>query len=116
MSTIKSISTKADILLLIVWRRNGPREVSQDGDEQSDDADNYKETDRLLGDESGAEDDIPETVMVRRNKRKPKKKKLKKPSLSGVLWSGLFGISFGVAVTCKLLHDALLFIQPQLLR
>jgi len=95
---------------------NGPREVLQDGDEQSDDADNYKETDRLLGDESGAEDDIPETVLVRRNKRKPKKKKLKKPSLSGILWSGLFGINVGVAVTCKLLHDALLFIQPQLLR
>ena len=113
---IKSSSTKADILFLIVWQRNGLREVMQDADEQSDDADNYKETDRLLGDESGPEDDIPESVLVRRNKKKPKKEKLKKPSLSGVLWSGLFGINFAVAVTCKLLHDALLFIQPQLLR
>ena len=44
---------------VLAWQRNGPREVTRDANEQSDDADNYKKTDRLLGDESEAEDDIP---------------------------------------------------------
>ena len=44
---------------VLPWQRNGPREVTRDANEQSDDADNNKKTDRLLGDESGAEDDIP---------------------------------------------------------
>ena len=44
---------------VLAWQRNGPREVTRDANEQSDDADNNKKTDRFLGDESGAEDDIP---------------------------------------------------------
>ena len=44
---------------ILAWQRNRSREVTRDANEQSDDADNYKKTDRLLGDESGAEDDIP---------------------------------------------------------
>ena len=44
---------------VLAWQRNGPREVTRDANEQGDDADNYKKTDRFLGDESGAEDDIP---------------------------------------------------------
>ena len=48
--------------------------VTQYADEQRNNADNYK----LLGDKSGAEDDIQERVMVRRNKKK-------KTTLSGNL-------------------------------
>ena len=44
--------------------------VTQYADEQRDNADNYK----LLGDKSGAEDDMQERVMVRRNKKKKKRK------------------------------------------
>ena len=44
---------------VLAWQRKGPREVTRDANEQNDDADNYKKTDRFLGDESGAEDDIP---------------------------------------------------------
>lgn len=94
---------------------NQPRQI-QDSDRESDD-ENYKETDRLLGDGDVSEDDVGEQVSVRQpGKKKPKKKKEKKPSLSGILWSGLFGMNFAMAVTCKLLHDALIFIQPQLLK
>lgn len=67
----------------------------------------------MLGDESPSED---ENVSVRSKKKKQKKKKEKKPSLSKTLWGALFGMSFALAVICKLLHDALIFVQPQILR
>jgi len=38
----------------------------------------HNETDRLLGDETGAGDDIPKSVIVRRNKKKTKEEKRKK--------------------------------------
>ena len=83
-------NTTATILFLLGKEIDWPREVTRDADEQSDDTDYYKKTERFLGDESGAEDDIPQSVRIRRNKKKQKKKKVKKkPSLSGILWSGL---------------------------
>ena len=42
----------------------------------------HNETDRLLGDETGAGDDIPKSVIVRRNKKKNERRK--KPYLSGI--------------------------------
>ena len=91
---------------------------TQETEIQSED-DDYKETDSLLGDECESENEITENVTIQsRRKRKKKKKKSKerKASLVRTLWSGLFGMNFAIAVICKLLHDALIFIQPQLLR
>ncbi|XP_078381051.1 multidrug resistance-associated protein 1-like isoform X2 [Oculina patagonica] len=70
--------------------------------------DDYRETDRLLDDEGGTEESAGNS-----STQQPKKKK--KPSLTKTLWS-LFGINFAIAVLCKLLHDGLIFIQPQLLK
>ena len=81
--------------------RNAPNESYKSEDD-------YKETDSLLDDE-GAGTDEPA-----RNASSQSKKK-KKPSLTKTLWS-LFGINFAMAVICKLLHDMLIFIQPQLLK
>ena len=38
----------------------------------------HNETDRLLGDETGAGDDIPKSVIVRRNKKKNERRKKEK--------------------------------------
>ena len=80
--------------------RNAPKEAYKSEDD-------YRETDKLLGDEGGAEEPV-ETSSIQ-----PKKKKV--PSLTKTLLS-LFGINFAFAVLCKLLHDGLIFIQPQLLK
>ena len=101
-------------LCLFYVERNSTRKI-EDEERQSED-DDYQETDRLLGDEGSSEDERRDDVSIRRRKKKEKKKKQKKPSLAGTLWSALFGMNFAVAIICKLLHDALIFIQPQLLR
>lgn len=92
---------------------------SREAEIQGED-DDCTETDRLLGDEGGSEDEITENISIRLKKKtkkqKKKQKKEKKASLLRTLWSGLFGVSFMMAVFCKLLHDALIFIQPQLIR
>ena len=79
--------------------RNSARRGHKDEDE-------YNETDRLLDDE-GVPDENVETVSTRQKK--------KKPSLTKTLWS-LFGVKFAVAVLCKLFHDLIIFVQPQLLK
>ena len=76
-------------------------------DEAYKSEDDFKETDKLFADEGGAEEPV-ETSSTQ-----PKKKKV--PSLTKTLLS-LFGINFAFAVLCKLLHDGLIFIQPQLLK
>ena len=76
--------------------RNAPKETYKSEDDK-------KETDKLLGAEEPVET----------SSTQPKKKKV--PSLTKTLLS-LFGINFAFAVLCKLLHDGLIFIQPQLLK
>ena len=94
--------------------RNAPQETREaEGEVEDDDS---KETDRLLGDEGGSEDEVTENISIRKRRKEGKTKKQKKPSLLKTLWSGLFGMNFAMAVVCKLLHDALVFVQPQLLR
>ena len=70
------------------------------------DEDGYNESDRLLDDDNGPDENV-ENASTR--------KKEKKPSLRKTLGS-LFGFKFALAVFCKLLHDALIFVQPQLLK
>lgn len=101
-------------LYLFYVERNSARKV--EGEERQSEDDDYQETDRLLGDEGGSEDERNDDVSIRQRRKKEKKKKQKKPSLAGTLWSALFGMNFAIAIICKLLHDALIFIQPQLLR
>ena len=79
--------------------RNSARRGHKAGDE-------YNETDRLLDDEGGPDKNV-ETVSTRQKK--------KKPSLTKTLWS-LFGVKFAVAVLCRLFHDLIIFVQPQLLK
>ena len=83
-----------------------PREVKS--------ADDYRETDSLLEDnrESSEQDRAgkrPATAQCAAQRKK------KKPSLVKTLM-GLFGVNFAMAVLCKLVHDCLMFVQPQLLR
>ncbi|XP_022785081.1 multidrug resistance-associated protein 1-like [Stylophora pistillata] len=70
------------------------------------DEDGYNESDRLLDDDNGPDENV-ENASTR--------KKENKPSLRKTLGS-LFGFKFALAVFCKLLHDALIFVQPQLLK
>ena len=86
----------------IFFSRNAPEESYEYEDD-------YKETDQLLDDEGRTEESEGNSSTQRKQKKK------KKPSLSKILWS-LFGINFAIAVLCKLLHDILLFVQPQLLK
>ena len=73
----------------------------------------------MLGNEHESEND-GENISIRsktkKKKGKKERRKEKKASLVVALWNGLFGASFAIGVICRLLHDALLFVQPQLLR
>lgn len=94
--TLLDFSVNYFYLILI---RNSDRRSHKDEDE-------YNESDRLLDDDSGPDEDVENTST---------RKEEKKPSLRKTLGS-LFGFKFALAVFCKLLHDLLIFIQPQLLK
>ena len=83
----------------LIFIRNSDRRSRKDEDD-------YNESDRLLDDDSGPDEDVENTST---------RKEEKKPSLRKTLGS-LFGFKFALAVFCKLLHDLLIFIQPQLLK
>ena len=97
------------------WRS----EVRGNQEKEVEDEDNYRETDSLLGNEHESEndgEDISIRSKTKKKKGKKERRKEKKASLVAALWNGLFGATFAIGVICRLLHDALLFVQPQLLR
>ena len=80
--------------------------IRNSGGRSHKDEDEYNESDRLLDDDSSPDENVENTST---------RKEEKKPSLRKTLGS-LFGFKFALAVFCKLLHDLLIFIQPQLLK